>query len=218
MGVTLQLSQVQVQPGQRLVLEEVSWQQFEDILEELGDHRGSRLTYSEGTLEIRMPLPEHEKNKVILGDLVKVLLDELEIDYVSFGSTTFKRRDLAKGFEPDDCFYIRNFAAMVGRQRLDLRRDPPPELSIEVDVTSRTQLDVYCAMGVPELWRLEAGQLRIDVLREGEYIEAEQSSTFPDLPLKENLSRFLAMAQSEGPRLALKTFRQWVREQIAAQD
>ncbi|BAC89225.1 Uma2 family endonuclease [Gloeobacter violaceus] len=218
MSVTLQLKQVQVQPGQRLVLEEVSWQQFEDILEELGDHRGSRLTYSDGTLEIRMPLPEHEKNKVILGDLVKVLLDELEIDYVSFGSTTFKRRDLAKGFEPDDCFYIRNFAAMVGKQCLDLGRDPPPELSIEVDVTSRTQLDVYRALGVPELWRLEAGRLRIDVLREGEYIEVEQSPTFPDLPLKENLSRFLAMAQSEGPRLALKAFRQWVRGQIAGQD
>ncbi|MBW4699689.1 MAG: Uma2 family endonuclease [Aphanocapsa lilacina HA4352-LM1] len=215
MSVTLQLKQVQVQPGQRLVLEEVSWQQFEDILEELGDHRGSRLTYSDGTLEIRMPLPEHEKNKVILGDLVKVLLDELEIDYVSFGSTTFKRRDLAKGFEPDDCFYIRNFAAMVGKQRLDLRCDPPPELSIEVDVTSRTQLEVYWAMGVPELWRLEDGRLRIDVLREGDYVEVAQSPTFPDLPLKEHLPEFLAMAQRAGPRRTLKAFRQWVREQIA---
>lgn len=76
--VTLQLRQLSVPPGHRVILHDVSWQKFEAILEELGDHRASRLAYSHGTLEMRMPLPKHEKAKVIIGDLVKILLEELE--------------------------------------------------------------------------------------------------------------------------------------------
>ena len=83
-------------------------------------------------------MPEHEKAKVIIGDLLKILLDELEIDWEPFGSTTFKRQDMMAGIEPDDCFYIQNAARMIGRESLDLTVDPPPDLAIEIDVTSKT--------------------------------------------------------------------------------
>jgi Uma2 family endonuclease len=106
--VTLQLKQIRVPPGQRVLLENISWQEFEAILNELGEHRGSRVAYSQGTLEIMVPLPEHERAKVIIGDLVKILLDELDLNWESLGSTTFKREDMTVGIEPDDCFYIQN--------------------------------------------------------------------------------------------------------------
>ncbi|PSB28314.1 Uma2 family endonuclease [Stenomitos frigidus] len=211
--VTLQLNQLSVPPGQRLLLRDISWQAFEDILAELGDHRASRLAYSNGTLEIRMPLPEHEKAKVIIGDLLKALLDELDMDWESFGSTTFKRQDMGYGIEPDDCFYIQNQAQMIGKKRLDLSIDPPPDLAIEVDVTSKTQVSAYEALGVPEIWRYDDGKLQINVLRGGAYVESATSPTFPMLPLTDALIQFLDVSSTEGTRPALRAFRKWVREQ-----
>ena len=121
--VTLQLRQLHVPPGQRLLIEDVTWADFEAVVEELGEHRGTRLAYSQGVLEIVSPLPAHEKAKVIISDLVKILLDELDMSWESLGSTTFRRAEMAAGIEPDDCFYIQHHAAMVGKERLDLRVD-----------------------------------------------------------------------------------------------
>ncbi|MBD2080687.1 Uma2 family endonuclease [Leptolyngbya sp. FACHB-17] len=189
--VTLQLRQLVVQPGQRVQLQEVNWQEFEAILDELGDKRACRIAYSDGVLEIRMPLPEHEVDKELIGDMVKILLEELDLDNECFGSTTFKQQDLAKGIEPNQCFYIENHAVMVGKRRLNLTVDPPPDLAIEVDVTSKTGLEAYQALGVAELWRFEDGQLRISVLQNGEYQDAQVSPHFPDFAIAENLTHFL---------------------------
>ncbi len=118
--VTLRLQQIHVPPGQRILLEAISWHEFEAIVEELGEHRGTRIAYSKGILEIVSPLPEHEKAKVVISDLLKVLLDELDMPWESLGSTTFRREEMAAGIEPDDCFYIQHQAAMVGKDRIDL--------------------------------------------------------------------------------------------------
>ena len=216
--VTLQLSQIDVLPGQRVVLRSVGWQQFEDILEELGEHRGSRVAYSKGTLEIMSPLPEHEVTKEIIGDLLKILLEELGIDCESFGSTTFKQRDIEYGIEPDTCFYIANYQQMIGRGRVDITVAPPPDLAIEIDVTSKTALDAYEALGVPELWRFENRKLRVDVLRSGKYVQFSQSPTFPNLPIVEKVLEIVELARSVGRSAALRVFRQWVRLQLLQQE
>lgn len=213
--VTLQLRQLSVPPGHRVMLHDVSWQEFEAILEELGAHRAARLAYSQGTLEIRMPLPKHEKAKVIIGDLVKTLLDELEIDCEPFGSTTFKREDMAQGVEPDDSFYIQNYSLMVGKERIDLTIDPPPDLAIEVDVTSKTQLDAYKQLGVAELWRYDNGNLQIDIYQNGEYIKSDVSPTFPNLPILEIIPRFVEQSRLEGRSSALKAFKKWIQDNIS---
>jgi len=209
--VTLQLRQLVVHPGQRIQLQAVNWREFEAILDELGDKRASRIAYSDGVLEIRMPSPEHEVDKELLGDMVKILLEELDINNECFGSTTFKRQDVAKGFEPDQCFYIENYAAMIGKRRIDLSLDPPPDLAIEVDVTSKTGLDAYQALGVPELWRLEDGLLRISLLQDGQYQEAKSSPHFPQFPIVDGITQFLDRSHTEGRSQTLKAFRQWVR-------
>lgn len=214
MVVQLQLKQLELTPGQRIVLRDVNWQQFEDILEELGDHRSSRLAYFKGTLEIVAPLPKHEQAKVVISYLLTTLLDELDRDWEPLGSTTFKRQDMQAGIEPDDCFYIQNHALMIGRERIDLSVDPPPDLALEIDVTSKTQLSAYEALQVPEIWRYEQGKLQINILQGGQYVESQTSLTFPDFPVVEGISRFLEMSRTAGTRPALKAFRQWVREQL----
>ncbi|MBW4580139.1 MAG: Uma2 family endonuclease [Tildeniella nuda ZEHNDER 1965/U140] len=211
--VTLQLNQLTVPPGQRLLLRDISWQAFEDILAELGDRRAARLAYSNGTLEIRMPLPEHEKAKEIIGDMVKIILEELEIDRECFGSTTFKRQEMGYGIEPDNCFYIENHAQMIGKKRLDLSIDPPPDLAIEVDVTSKTQVSAYEALGVPEIWRYDDGKLQISVLRDRSYVESATSPTFPTIPIVEGITQFVEMSATAGTSPALRAFRQWVKQQ-----
>jgi Uma2 family endonuclease len=210
--VTLQLKQIRVPAGQRIILEDVSWQVFEAILNELGEHRGSRVAYSQGTLEIMAPLPEHERAKVIIGDLVKALLDELNLNWESLGSTTFKRKDISVGIEPDDCFYIQNYQLMIGKDRIDLRVDPPPDLAIEIDVT-KTQISAYQALEVPEIWRYESKNLEINLLQGEQYIKSLTSAIFPGFPVNEIIPRFVEMARTIGTSSALRSFRQWLREQ-----
>jgi Uma2 family endonuclease len=210
--VTLQLKQLNIPPGQRLILTEVNWAHFEEILQELGEHRASRVAYFQNQLEIRMPLPEHEFDKEIIGDMVKILLEELDTDRECYGSTTFKREDMAVGIEPDNCFYIQNHRSMIGKRRLDLTVDPPPDLAIEVDVTSKTQLSACEALGVGELWQFSNGSLRINVLQAGRYVESSFSPTFPNFSIVEGVSQFVQMSLTQGSSAALKAFRRWVRE------
>lgn len=210
--VTLQLRQLNVPIGQRLLIENVSWNDFEQILEELGEHRSARIAYNNGTLEIRMPTPEHEVDKELIGDLVKIFLDELEMDCECFGSSTFKRQDMESGIEPDQCFYIQNHELMRGKRRIDLTVDPPPDLAIEVDVTSKTQISAYEALGVGELWCYEGTQLSMYVLESGEYTKVLQSPNFSNLPVINLVSELLEQSLVLGRSPALRGIRKKVKQ------
>src|SRR5919202_4792249 len=213
----LELQRLSVPPGQLVLLQDVSWQEFETILQELGEHRAARLAYDMGTLEIMTPLPEHEDDKEIIGDLVKALLEELDIEFRSLGSTTFKNEEMAQGIEPDQCFYIQHEAVIRGKKRLDLTVDPPPDLALEIDVTSRTHPTIYEALKVPELWRFEKGKLQINVLRDGKYTESAFSQIFPNLPLVEVIPQYLSQVKTAGRNKTMRAFRAWVREQITGE-
>jgi Uma2 family endonuclease len=212
--VTLQLRQLDIPPGQRVLLHEVSWQEFEAILEELGEHRAARLAYNQGTQEIRGALPEHEVDKELIGDMVKILLEELEIDCECFGSTTFTREAQKGGVEPDQCFYIQNHEVMRGKRRIDLTVDLPPDLAIEIDVTSKTQLDAYEILQVPELWRYENNTLQINILQERHYVASQSSPTFPGLPIIELITEFVAQSAALGRSPTLRASRDRVRQAI----
>jgi Uma2 family endonuclease len=211
MSITLQLRQLDVPPGQRLLVRDVDWLEFEAIVTELGDRRAARLAYNEKTLEIRMPTPEHEVDKGIVSDIVKILLEELEIDCECFGSTTFKQQTLRSGIEPNQCFYIQNHARMRGKRRVNLQIDPPPDLAIEVDVTSKTQIDAYISLGVPELWIYDRGELKIYILQSGQYQPVSTSPTFPKLPILDLVTEVLVQSVELGRSPALRSFRQKIR-------
>jgi Uma2 family endonuclease len=210
----LALEQIIVAPGQQLLLKDVSWQQLENILDELGESRAARLSYSNGVLEIMVPLPEHEKDKEIIGELVRLLLDALQIDFEPLGSTTFKSEKMTQAVEPDACFYIQNQEAVIGKDRLDLSIDPPPDLAIEIDITSRTQLDNYRILGVPELWRYTREGLQINLLQEGQYLEFPASPNFPDIPIIELVNRYVKQSKAAGRSKAIRAFKSWLRNNI----
>lgn len=191
-------------PGSTVTIPNVSWQEFESILQELGENRASRVAYSKGTLEIMVPLPEHEKPKDLISDIVKILLKRTGRRYEPFGSTTFKREGTA-GVEPDACFYIQNYQRMISRRRLQAD-DPPPDLAIETDVTSKTTLAAYEAIAVPEVWIYDSGKLTIYVLGDGKYVESDTSPTFPQLPLTQMIPVTVERAWQVGSVQALEEF------------
>lgn len=196
---------------QHIVLDDVSWDFYERLLTEL-ENRPIRVTYDRGRLEIMSPLPRHEKWKKRLGRLIELLSFELDIAVETLGSTTFKREDLEKGLEPDECYYVQHAAAVRGKDELDLTVDPPPDLAIEVDITSRSipRQPIYAALGVPELWRFDE---RLFVLRldaSGNYQPFEHSGVFPFLPMKQ-FESFLLRLKDEEQNRVLRAFRDWVR-------
>src|SRR5688500_8985660 len=146
---------------ERVVLRGVAWDTYSALLEELeGQH--FRLTYDDGTLEIALPLPIHEKWKKLIGGMIEQIPLELDVPMSRFGSTTFRKKKLRKGAEPDECYYVQNEPRVRGKADLDLKRDPPPDLVIEIDVTSSTvpKQPIYAALGVAEVWRFDGTRLQ----------------------------------------------------------
>jgi len=200
---------------QRTVLRNISWQTFEALLKETGEDRGSRFAYDCGTLEIMTPLFEHENPKIQLDRFIVALAEELEIEIKSAGSTTLKRKIENRGIEPDNCYYIQNELAVRGRQELDLETDPPPDLAIEIDITSSSvnKFGIYSALGVPELWRYNGRVLKFYQLAEGQYVECEFSRAFPLVSVTD-MSRVIEQSKTTGEIALLKSFRAWVRDNI----
>ncbi|MDJ0729004.1 MAG: Uma2 family endonuclease [Crocosphaera sp.] len=210
----LALEQIILHPGQQLVLKELNWQKFEAILSELGESRASRLSYSNGVLEIMVPLPEHEKDKEIIGDIIKMLLETLNINFETLGSTTFKNERMNQAVEPDACFYIENYQSVIGKKRLNLEIDPPPDLAIEIDITSRTRLDNYRLLGVRELWRYTQSGLEINLLQEREYIESLTSPNFHHIPIVDLINEYVEQSQKLGRSEAIRNFKNWLRKNL----
>jgi Uma2 family endonuclease len=215
MVTSISLNRISISAGQSIYLHDVSWAEFEQILLDLGEKRVTRIAYYAGDLEIRMPLPEHERIKVLISNLLVVLLEELDLPWESLGSSTFKNARMKTGIEPDDCFYLTNCRAIIGKKRLDLDIDPPPDLAIEVDLTSPTQLSAYEALAVPEIWRYQQGKLAIFILNQEHYIESTVSSLFPSVPVKEGISSILDRSNEILISEARKEFRQWVRQNVS---
>lgn len=199
----------------RILLKNISWKTYESLLNELAQQRGIRLTYDRGNLEIMTPSAPHEKYKKILGRFVESVSDELNVEICSLGSLTCRREDLARGLEPDQCYYIENEDVVWDKEQIDLNQDPPPDLVVEIDVTSSSidRLSLYASLGVPEVWRYDGNRLIIYQLESQEYTERDVSPTFPFLSQVEML-RFLELRRTTKENALIRLFREWVRSQI----
>ena len=180
----------------------------------MGDKRSSLLSYSQGVLEIIMPSDLHEIINCLLKRIVTALTEELDLKIKGFGSTTLNREDLEQGAEPDSCFYIQNVDRILGK-RLDISIDPPPDLIIEVDITSPSsnRFVVYTQLGIPEVWRYRLQTVQIYQLQNREYISCDRSPTFPILSVA-MLNQLLQMAETQDDNAIIRSLRQWVSEQL----
>lgn len=197
--------------AQQLLLHNVSWKDYDALLRIL-DGRHLRLTYDRGNLEIMTLSPEHERYKNLIRRFIEFLAEDTNLPYINLGSTTFQRRELKRGLEPDECYYFRNYQRVCGLKRIDLSRDPPPDLVVEVDVThsSLSRMKIYASLGVPEVWRYDGSKLQVFRLtRAGQYEECDHSPTFPTTPIDE-LVRFVGQSPAEDDMSIIRAFRDWV--------
>lgn len=201
-------------PG--VVFHDVTWNDYEAMLQIVGE-RPIRVTYDQGTMEVFMPSFGHDSDAYLLGRMVDMLTEELEIDVVGGDTTTHKRQDLDKGAEPDKCYWLRDNARRIrGKRQLDLDVDPVPDLIVEVDVT-RTSLDrlkIFAALGVPEVWRSEGRTLQfLHLQADGTYQPRATSRNFPTLRVS-SLARFLKQGRTADKMAWIRSFRAFVREQV----
>jgi Uma2 family endonuclease len=195
-----------------VVLQNVTWQTYQALLADMGEHRSARLAYDRGTLEIKMPSKLHELINRLLERIITTLTEELGMNVLSLGSTTFDSEEVEQGVEPDSCFYIQN-ADRVNPEDNAPPKDFPPDLVVEVDITSssRSRLNIYKVIGVPEIWRYSRQGLAILQLRQGEYVECEYSSIFAILSA-EMLENFLERGkQSKDHNSLVSELRKWLR-------
>lgn len=208
----------------RILLPNASWETYERLLAEREERRSPRFFYDRGVLEILSPSAEHDGVSRVIAALVELLAEEADADLFNAGSTTFKREDLARGFEPDECFYFGGNASrvrdlVVGKGNIELDAgDPAPDLVVEVDITSpsRDKLSIYARLGVHEVWRYAGNPGRLEILgladesegsEEPRYTEAPESAYLPGLT-GEALTRLIA----EGLALDRRVWRRRVRE------
>lgn len=201
---------------QRFLLSDVSWSLYEHLLEELNDRRNVRVTFDRGDLELMSPSLRHESWGNMLGAFVEILAEELDIPLICARSTTFRRKDLNRGLEPDNCYYIEHVQDVLGKDDLDLSVDPPPDLAIEIEVSRSAvgRMPIYAALGIPQVWRYGDDRLQVYCLDAGgDYVIAERSPTFPALSL-EKVAEFLCQSLQTDDISLQRAFRTWVRTEV----
>lgn len=203
-----------IQSPDRVVLQNISWQTYRSLADDFEREPAIRLTYDRGTLEIRRPLDPHETYKKILGRLIEAATEELDLEIRSLGSRTCDREDLARGLEPDQCYYIQNEARVRGIVQINLGQCPPPDLAVEVDITSSSldRFAIYAALEIPKIWQFDGSTLVIYALRASEYGVSPRSLALPPL-CAADIQQFLQLQPAIGENRLVKQFRQWLRTQ-----
>ena len=198
----------------KVLLSNISWSTYESLLLDLSNKSNFRLTYDHGKLEIMSPQSEHERIKHLLELIIELIGLELNIDIECFGSTTFKRADLARGFEPDSCFYISKEPQIKDKTNIDLVSEPAPDLVIEVDITSPPldKFPIYAQIGVTEIWRYNGNSLAFYLLSSDNYLVSNNSLAFPFLT-SQVITSFLEQSKVSKKTSLLKSFSSWLKQQ-----
>lgn len=196
--------------GTSLLLPRVSWDEYERLQEDLGESPDLRIFYDEGKVEVMSILAEHEEYADLIQALIRELTRALGWKLETRGSATLKRQMKARGAEPDGSCYIQNADRIIGKRRLDLNTDPPPDLVIEIDLTNEStgKFPIYAALGVPEIWRYDSGEVFFYRLENQDYVESATSAAFQFLP-SSVLTEFIDQSKVDGQDAAIDACREW---------
>lgn len=204
---TITETTIALDPGDEIILRNRTWEDYEDLLSRRQDKAGLRVYYNSSTQEIRImsPLPEHGKNANLLANFVRVLLEQAQKEWEAFTPITLKLPPL-QGCEPDYCYYIENYKRIVEKRRIDLAVDPPPDLVIEVDLTSVTKPSDYASIGAAELWIYRWGELFIYEFDGTQYRESQTSPQFPNIDVKTLIPYYCDRGWEVGSSVAIREF------------
>jgi Uma2 family endonuclease len=202
-----------IAPAERIVLRGLSWDQYVTISDALPDGSALRTAFDGENFELMTTSFGHERYKKLIGRLIEMLSHELQIEICSGGETTFRRQELERGLEPDQCYWIAHFDAMACKDQWSPEIDPPPDLALEIDVMSSSvdREGIYASLGVPELWRFDGHQVRAFQLKRRRYQRIQRSVAFPFLRVADLLPFIIEREVSE--MAMIRAFVEWIREQ-----
>jgi Uma2 family endonuclease len=200
---------------QQMVLYGVDWATYEKLIDAFAELH-VRMTYDQGTLELMSPLPRHERLKHWFGNFFRALSAELDVQVYGVGSTTLRSRPAARGLEADEWFYVASTSRVQDWDTLDLAVEPPPDLAIEIDITSTVlnRLDVYAGLRVPELWRFDEDRLQVLCLAGTTYQESTGSASFPYLPVAEVVPLLTRTGDIHHEGRLIRTLTDWFRDRV----
>ena len=203
--------------GALLRLQNVDWDEYEHLLTQMDDHPGHRLSYDRESLIIVSPSLEHERYKGFAQRLIDILSEEMELDIEPAGATTLKSKLLKKGLEPDTCVYVQNAAHVIGKLRLTLGVDPPPDVAVEIDMSNDSidKLPIYAAIGVPEIWRYDGKVAHFYKLAGENYEVMLESIAFPGFTVQD-FGQYMERSRVKGYTAAAKAFRRMLRSRASS--
>jgi Uma2 family endonuclease len=206
MYAVISKDRIQIPPGAVMRMPG-SWADYCQLRDSRGDGSIPRLKYHHGEILLMSPLPRHGREANILADIVKVLLESQGRNYEAFAPITMDLPEVS-GIEPDYCFYIDNWQAAVGKDRIDWQQEPAPDLAIEIDVTSYTCAADFLPYRVPEVWLYKQEKLTIYRLTGDRYETSPTSLYFADIDLPEIIASCFANAKVKGTGAAINELRQ----------
>ncbi|MEB3180005.1 MAG: Uma2 family endonuclease [Nostocaceae cyanobacterium] len=184
-----------------------TWKDYCALRDSRGDGSIPRIKYRDGEILLMSPLPRHGREAHLLARIVEALLDSKNRNYEAFTPITMDIPEQG-GIEPDYCFYIDNWQTAVGKDRIDWQTDLPPDLVIEIDVTTYTAAADYLPYKVPEVWLFKKSGLKIYSLQEETYQLQSVSRYFPEIDLPNLITQVLQVASQQGTGVALRELRQ----------
>jgi Uma2 family endonuclease len=217
-AIAIPIHHIELAPGSAIRINDVTWENYTALLQELGDNRSTRIAYDNGVLEIKMPGQTHESTNRVLAAIALTLAEELGLEFNDLGSMTLNRQNLKKGIEPDSCFYIQNAQAGQGLNDT-LANSLPPDLALEIDIASKSddKLSLYAAIAVPELWIYKQETIIIKLLQAGQYIESPVSRAFPAIAATQ-LNQWLQLRRTGTDLTVVRAVRQFCRENLCREN
>jgi Uma2 family endonuclease len=200
---------IQLPPG-AVVRLPATWQDYQALCQQRGEGSIPRIKYRSGEVWLMSPLPRHGRDAHLIANIITTLLDHNGCEYDGFTPVTMNLPE-ESGIEPDYCFYIDHWEAVSGKERIDWQHDPPPDLVLEIDVTSYSNVDDYLPYQVPEVWLLRKQQLLIYQLQAAEYGLQTHSRYFPDIPLQEWIARCIQIAYDRNTSAAIRDLKQQLK-------
>jgi Uma2 family endonuclease len=196
-----------------VVMMPATWQEYQQLAQQRSDRANPRIKYRQGEVLLMSPMAAHGRDASLLADVAKALLDYQDREYDSFTPVTMELPE-ESGIEPDFCFYIDNWQAVSGKQRIDWQTDPPPDLVIEVDVTSYSDVADYLPYKVPEIWLWKKQVLKIYRLQDGAYVLQDWSELAPSIALPTVIQTVVQEAYDRNSSFAIRN----LQKRLAARE
>lgn len=196
---------LQLRPG-TVLRTPATWEEYEHLSDQRGDGSIPRIKYRDGEMLLMSPLPKHGRDAHLIASIITTLLDHDGREYDAFTPVTMKLPPQS-GIEPDYCFYIDHWQAVSGKTRIDWRIDPPPDLVVEIDVTSYSDAADYLPFRVPEVWLFRRDRTDVYQLQGTEYRMQCQSRYFPDIDLQETIAQSLRITYERNTSTAIRELR-----------